>query len=420
MKLITTTAIALVAGVSAAAASAQTNYGGQAPAQVPSSQGAPTDAGQSAQRKINVSGKASKAINELQKAVNANDVANIPAKVAAAQAVASTKDDRYAIAQLQLKAAIAAKDNAAAAAAVDAVAASGFLGAADMLALYNAVGVQLYNAKQFDQAAAMFQKAAALDARNPEPVKLLAEAYNAAGKRAEGAAALTKALQLSAAAGQKPGEDLYKRAVGMAYEAKSPTAVELGRQWVAAYPGPDSWKNAIAIYRNLNHPGVGPTLDLLRLMRAAGALNSPGDYALYATAAADQGNFGEAQAVVDEGISRKIVDPTSASFRDIVGGLKTKPKATAAGLAEAMKTAPAGTTLIGIGDRYYGLGDYAGAVTAYKQAIAKGADANLANLHIGMALARSGDKAGATAALNSVTGTNAEIAKYWLLYVQRS
>ena len=44
-------------------------------------------------------------------------------------------------------------------------------------------------------------------------------------------------------------------------------------------------------------------------------------------------------------------------------------------------------------------------------------DAALANLHIGMALARSGDKAGATAALNAVTGPRAEIAKFWLTYL---
>jgi hypothetical protein len=32
-------------------------------------------------------------------------------------------------------------------------------------------------------------------------------------------------------------------------------------------------------------------------------------------------------------------------------------------------------------------------------------------------LAQSGDKAGATAALNAVTGSRAEIAKYWLAYL---
>jgi hypothetical protein len=36
-----------------------------------------------------------------------------------------------------------------------------------------------------------------------------------------------------------------------------------------------------------------------------------------------------------------------------------------------------------------------------------------------MALARSGDKAGATAAFNAVTGPRADIAKFWLTYLNQ-
>ena len=116
MKL-TTTALALALAGSAAPAIAQYDRPPPPPpVQIPqnlppqSREGkaqAPDDG------KVHPSGKAVKAIVELQKAVNANDTANIPAKVAAAQAVASTKDDKYIIAQLQLKAAYAANDDAA-------------------------------------------------------------------------------------------------------------------------------------------------------------------------------------------------------------------------------------------------------------------------------------------------------------------
>jgi hypothetical protein len=51
-------------------------------------------------------------------------------------------------------------------------------------------------------------------------------------------------------------------------------------------------------------------------------------------------------------------------------------------------------------------------------AMGKSADPNVANLHLGMALARGGDKPGATAALNAVTGPLADVAKFWLLYLQ--
>jgi predicted Zn-dependent protease len=70
----------------------------------------------------------------------------------------------------------------------------------------------------------------------------------------------------------------------------------------------------------------------------------------------------------------------------------------------------------GTGDAWFGYGDYAKAAAFYKAALAKGGDANRNNLHLGMALARAGDKAGAAAALNKVTGPMAELAKFWLVY----
>jgi len=248
---------------------------------------------------------------------------------------------------------------------------------------------------------------------------MLGESQNAQGQKAEAVASFQRAIQLGAASGTKPREEMYKRAVGLAYNAKAPAAVELGRQWIAAYPGPDSWKNGIAIYRNLNTPDVEGTLDLLRLMQATGALTSAADYNLYATAAAEQSNYTEAQAAIDAGVAAKIVDPANPMFRDTVAGLKAKQKLTAAGLAEAAAAAKTGAQLVHVGDAAYGMGQYAKAAELYRQGIAKGpADANVANLHLGMALARAGDKAGATAAFNAVTGPRAEIAKYWLLYLQ--
>jgi hypothetical protein len=60
-----------------------------------------------------VSNAARKEVLALQTAVNAKDVAAIPAALAAAQAKAKTNDDRYVIAKLQLKAAVDANDTAA-------------------------------------------------------------------------------------------------------------------------------------------------------------------------------------------------------------------------------------------------------------------------------------------------------------------
>ena len=50
--------------------------------------------------------------------------------------------------------------------------------------------------------------------------------------------------------------------------------------------------------------------------------------------------------------------------------------------------------------------------------MSKGVDPNLANMRVGVALTAAGDKAGATTAFNAVTGSRADLAKYWLLHLQ--
>ncbi len=368
---------------------------------------------------VKPSSGAVKAIVDLQNAVKANDTANIPAKVAAAQAVAKTKEDRYLIGVFQRQAALNAKDVGALATAVHALEASTFLDATKVAALYMDLGIQQFNAKQTALAIASFQRAATLTPNDLGAVELLAQAKSAAGQNAEAASLFQQTLKARLAAGQKPTEDVYRRAVQAAYDSQSPAAVDLGRQWVAAYPSPDSWRNAILIYRNVAKPDVEGTLDLLRLMQTMNALSSSADYNLFATAAADQQNYVEAQSVIDAGIAAKHVDPASPLFRDIVAGLKSKQKLTDADLAEAVKIAQTGTAMVRVGDRYFGMGQYAKAADLYRKALAKGGvDTDIANIHLGMALARSNDKAGAVAAFKAVTGSRADVAKYWLLYLQ--
>ena len=426
MKL-TTTALALALAGTAAPVAAQYERPPpppppQIPQNIPSgdsraqAQAQPVDDG-----KVHPSSKAFKAIVELQKAVAANDTANIPAKIAAAQAMASTKDDRYIIAQIQLKAAYAANDDAALAAAVDAIANSGFIDSpAKISELYVALGSKLYNGKKFDAAAAAFEHATALNPSDTQALINLAESRFSQGRKADAVGLFQKAIQAKSSAGQKPEEALYKRAVGLAYELQMPVAMEIAKQWVAAYPSQNSWRNTLALYQNFMKPDVEGSLDLLRLMRATGSLTNPSDFNLYATAAAEQMNYNEAQAVIDEGLANKQIDPTSALFRDTIAGLKVKAKATEADLVQATKDAKDGKGFLRIGDRYFAMGNYAKAAELYRMAAGKaGADPSVVNMHLGMALARAGDKAGATTALNAVTGNLAGIAQYWLIYLQQ-
>ena len=423
----TTTALALALAVSAAPAIAQYDRPPPPPpVQIPQnlpSQSRDDQAQAQAVNdgKVHPSGKAVKAIVELQKAVNANDTANIPAKLAAAQAVASTKDDRYIIAQFQLKAAYAANDDAALATAIDAISASGYVDSpTTMSELYVALGSKLYNAKKFDGAATAFEHASTLNPSNTQALINLAEARFSQGRKPDAVGLFQRAIQVKIAAGQKPEEALYKRALGIAYELQMPSAIGIAREWIAAYPSPVSWRNGLALYQNLAKPDVEGSLDILRLMRAT---ELPDQRRRLQPVCDRSGRTAQLQRSAGrgrQGLANKTMSPTSPLFRDIIAGLKAKPKATEADLVEASKAAKDGKGFLRIGDRYAAMGNYAKAVEFYRQAQGKpGADANIVNMHLGMALAQSGDKAGATAAFNAVSGNLSEIAKYWLIYVQQ-
>lgn len=415
--LLTIGALALATAAYAVPATAQ--YGAMPPAQpAPQIETAPTNA--PAQRKINVSRAAQKPLTELQAAVTANDVANIPAKLAAAQAVAKSSDEKLLVAQLQLKAAVAAKDETAQGAAVEAMIASGGIDQVQIPTFYLALGNLQSKNHQYAQAASSFERALAINPGSTDALILLAETRNSQGQVKEAIALFQRALQAKTASGQKADESWYKRAIALAYNANLPGAIDLSRQWVAAYPAPDNWRDAIRVYRKLGNPDPTATLDALRLARATGGLQGDSDFQAFATSASGS-SPGEARAALDEAIAAKQIDPTSPIFKDVIATLKASrvmsqnelPQLT----AEA-RAAPAARLAIRTGDAYYGYGEYAKAVELYRAATSKtGADANLINLHLGMALARAGDKPGATAAFKAVTGPQSELAKFWLVYL---
>jgi tetratricopeptide (TPR) repeat protein len=315
----------------------------------------------------------------------------------------------------QLRAGGHANNKAPASAAVDAVAGSGQIGGPGIAKLYSGLAVKLYKEKQFGESARLFERAVALNPADQGQVLLLGDAQLAAGNKSGAMATYQRVLQARRAAGQKPDEELYRRIVQAAYDAQLPSATELAREWVVAYPSPASWRNSIAIYRNLSKPDVEGALDLFRLMRATGALTNGTDLTLYLSTLSDQSNFVEAQTALEQ----TNVTGGDGQLQVLASSLKSKPRPSEADLAAAAKNAQSAMSLLRIGDRLYGMGAYAKAADVYRQAKGKGAEADLANLRTGIALAGAGDKAGATAALKSVGGPRAGVAQLWLLYLEK-
>ena len=420
MKLFPSTiGMALASSTIAFASPALAQYGSAPPSQ-PSVAPAPADAPAAAQRKFNLSKQARKEIGELQTAVNAKDAANIPAKLAAAQAKAQNADDKYVISQLQLKAAVDANNEAAMGQALEAMTQSGAPEGGTAI-IYANLGKIQYNAKAFDKASAAFERVIQLDPKNTEAMILLAEARNAQGRTTEGVGLIQKAIGIETAAGRKAEESWYKRAVALAYNANLAISPAIAREWVAAYPSPKNWRDAIRIYQTTSKLEDSALIDSMRLAQATGALSGENDYFRYTNTLVTRGFPGEAKMVLEQGFAANSISKSKATFAQLYSLASTRSQGDRASLGASAAAAVASSDakkVMVTADAYYGYGDYAKAADLYRAALGKsGVDKDLANLRLGMSLARAGDKAGATAALNAAGGAQAEIAKFWLAYL---
>lgn len=427
MKLTPTLTVVLASSGLAIAAPAMAQmgqYGSSAPpppkVSAPPKGEAPAAEAPTNEYKPNISAAARKEIIALQAAVNAKDTAAIPAALAAAQAKAKNKDDHYVIAQLQLKAAVDANDNAAIIAGLDAVLASDVLPATNTVPLYINLGKLQFNAKAYDKASAAFQRALQLDPGNLDATVLLAETRNSQGQSAEAVTLIEKAIGARVAAGQKPEENWYKRAVKLAYEAKLPTADSIARQWVAAYPSAKNWRDTIRIYQTDSGLDDASLLDSMRLARAVGALQGENDYFRFANTLVAKGFPGEAKSVLEQGFASKAIDKSRGTFSQLYALASSRSQGDRASLgasAAAARSAADAKKAMTTGDAYYGYADYAQAADMFRLALTKpGVDKDLANLRLGMSLLMAGDKAGATAALKAAGGAQAEVAQLWLTY----
>lgn len=377
-------------------------------------------AAQPAPKPLKLSPQAQKAIMDLQTAVKAKNNAAVPALVAAAQAVAKVPDDRLAIATLQLQAAIDSNDSAALVTAADLMRVNGG-NSADLVKIYLHAGQALGNAKQFGPATGALDKAIALDPANVDALLLKSDLLHQQKLNGPSVAALNQAIARKKASGAVVPESWYQAAVARSYDAKLPETYEVSRQWVSAYPTPAHWRDAVNIYRNMSGAERPALIDLFRLARITKALGGENDYLPYAEALIARGYPGEAVAVLQEGAAAGSISLQSVTLARTVALAKGKSigdRAAAAAAAKGALTAATGKPAMLAADRLLGYGDFAQAATLYRAALAKpDVDKDLVNLRLGEALAQSGDKAGAIAALSASGGTQTEIAKYWLAWV---
>ena len=371
---------------------------------------------------MNLSNGARKALLALQTVVDAKNNAGFAAADAAARAAVKNGDDRCVLAQLELSHAASSSDYTAAGAAVEAMIASKAVSTPALVPILNNLGKNQYNAKNYAGAAQSFERAVRFAPNDPEQLMLLAETPAKMGQTDAALSTYRKVVAAYGASGTRIPEDYVKHAVAFAYNGKSPQLYDLAREWARSHPTEKNWRDAIMVYTAQSDLPTADLIDMWCLQRATGSLAGESDYGLYAQTALDKGLVGEAKAVLEEGIASKKV-ARGARIASLLGQASAKAAgdraSLTAGAAKALSGAAANPA-VNTADALYGYGDYTKAAELYRAALTKtGADQAQINLRLGMALAMSGDKAGAKAALAAVTGPKAEIAKYWAAYVDR-
>jgi tetratricopeptide (TPR) repeat protein len=368
------------------------------------------------------------ALAPAQKAVTAKDWAAAQAALPAAQAAAQSPDAKYVVGQFILQIGIGINNEAMQAQAVDALIASGGAQPSEMPNLYRNQAALALRATppNTGKAEAAYAKLIELTPNDPDTLVNLAKLKNDLRKPQEAVALLDRAIDAKRAAGQPVDETWYKYGLKIAYDNRlGPQAVKFSRGLVSAFPTKENWRDSLLVYRDYGNLDAAGKLDLLRLMRVSKALAGERDWYDYASTVNDAGFPGEAKAVLDEGVALHMVDPKKQAFAELLRLSSARLAGDRASLtAEAGRamSAPTGATALKIGDAYYGYGDYAKAIELYRAAQSKGGvDPSTVQLRLGMALAMSGDRAGAETAFRAVTGSRADLAGYWLSWLnQRS
>lgn len=295
----------------------------------------------------------------------------------------------------------------------------------DMPRLRYVAGYLSFIVGNYDDATAQLDYAKTLGYDPIDATMLRADIALRRNKAKEARGFVQDALTRQRAAGQPIPAAWYDRAISMAYQAGDWSEVgALYRERLSHYDSAGEWRTALANY--LSAPGMDAQvqLDLYRLQAANGAMASERDYQAYAQLANKTGYSAETKAIIEAGRSAGKLTPTQAVTSQLLKSATPKAAKEIAGLPAAAKKAAAakdGSAAMTVGDTYVSLGQYTQAVEQYRLALSKGGvDAGKANTRLGVALARSGDLAGAKATLGQVTTGNwANVAGFWSVWVDQ-
>jgi tetratricopeptide (TPR) repeat protein len=370
-----------------------------------------------------------KQVQAAQAAIKGEKWPECLAALSAAEAVPERAPyDDFAISELRVPCSARTGDFATTAAALakglEIGAPNGFLDAEAVKQRYKQLMQVNYQIKNYPKAAEYGKLAVAADPGNGEVRVLLAQSLYLMPDYAGTVAVVEPWVKEVEQRGEAPPAialGLWTSAcVRLKDDACTLRAVE---KQVAYAPSDEAWGNLFLLTMRKAPPDQN--LNVLRLANEVGALKTGDDVSEYAALALEKGYPGEAQAVMEAAIAAGKfggagkTTPGAANLLQMAKSAATPDRATLPKQAKDAAAAKTGLAEVRLGQAYLSYGQSAEAVGAIERGLARGGVKDLAdaNLSLGIARLRAGDKAGAAQAFDAVQGNSftQRLAGYWKL-----
>jgi tetratricopeptide (TPR) repeat protein len=359
------------------------------------------------------------------------DIAALKPQLLALVPLAVSPDERLALGGMIFNSGITGKDLPLQFQGVEMMLASGKV-KPEEAGKFNVVAFQIANSlSQFDKARTYLQAAIDLNYSGPNMTVSdlqmnMAEIFFSEDRHVEGLKYLSDAIDARKAQGQTVDPKWYKRGVAVAYTNEVvPQVYDFVEDWVADYPTPENWRDAVNLTRNLNDYDGPVLLDLLRLGKKVGTLKDKNDYVFYIEAADTRRLPMEVKTVIEEANASGVIPSKSDTWVEeqlkVASGLISEDRAALPSL-ERDASAPAAKlrTVIAAGDTFLSYGEYAKAAGFYERSLSMPeVDRNLALTRLGIAQIGAGNIDAARATLAQVEGPRAPIAMLWSAYARQ-
>lgn len=335
-----------------------------------------------------------------------------------------TANEKFLLEQMRASAALSGGDNGTAIKAIQALLASGRLPESQQAQYAASLASLYYREKDYKDAAQWASRALRSNPSDGAMRNLQIQSYYLAGDFAGASREALEDVQAAEKAGRTPPEERLQLLANIASKSGDRAAYVAGiERLVAYYPKKEYW---VDLLRRLEaKPGFSNrlTLDLYRLRAATKTLDTPNEVVEMAQLALQNRQAGEAKKILDDAFASGLLGKGAEAERQkrllALANERVAEAPTQLKQAEAEAlAAPDGTELVRVGMAYTGLGQHEKGIALIQQGIAKSKQKRTddANLHLGIAYLRAGQKAKAQQAFKAVGGTDgaADLARLWM------